>query len=45
MVTGKLHPKDLIIWANNSGDLLMKNALLSTTLSNINKSNQTLMQS
>jgi len=43
MVNGKLHPEDLIIGANNSGDLLMKNALLSTTLSNINKSNRILI--
>lgn len=43
MVNGKLHPEDLIIGANNSDDLLMKNALLSTTLSNINKSNRILI--
>lgn len=43
MVNGKLHPEDLIIGANNSGDLIMKNALLSTTLSNINKSNRILI--
>ncbi|WP_312652625.1 hypothetical protein [Aminipila sp.] len=43
MVNGKLHPEDLIVGANNSGDLLMKNALLSTTLSNINKSNRILI--
>lgn len=40
MVDGKLHPKDLIFGAYNNGDLLMKNALLSTTLTNINKSNR-----
>jgi len=43
MVNGKLHPEDLVIGANNSGDLIMKNALLSTTLSNINKSNRILI--
>lgn len=40
MVNGKLHPKDLIIGADKSDDLLMKNALLSTTLSNVNKTNR-----
>ncbi len=43
MVNGKLHPKDLIIGADNFDDVLMKNALLSTTLSNINKPNRILI--
>lgn len=43
MVDGKLYPEDLVIGANKSDDLLMKNALLSTTLSNINKPNRILI--
>lgn len=39
MVTGKLHPADLVSGADRYDDLIMKNALLSTTLSNINKPN------
>lgn len=43
MVDGKLHPADLVIGADKSDDILMKNALLSTTLSNINKPNRILI--
>lgn len=40
MVDGKLRPQDLIIGANKSDDILMENALLSTTLSNVNMTNR-----
>lgn len=40
MVNGKLHPEDLIIGAKNSNDILMENALLSTTLSNVDMPNR-----
>lgn len=40
MVDGRLSPEDLIIDASNYNDILMKNALLSTTLSNIDMPNR-----
>ena len=43
MVNDKIHPKDLIIEADKRDDLIMKNALLSTTLSNIDMSNRILV--
>lgn len=39
MVNDKLLPEDLVIRADNSNDEVMKNALLSTTLSNVNMPN------
>lgn len=40
MVDGRLSPEDLIIGASNYNDILIKNALLSTTLSNIDMPNR-----
>lgn len=40
MLDGKLKPKDLIFSADNIDDVVMKNALLSTTLSNLDLKNR-----
>lgn len=40
MINGKLSPNDLVVGAELNGDFFMKNALMSTVLSNINKSNR-----
>lgn len=40
MIDGRLTPQQLVAGAENADDTLMKNALMSTTLSNINKTNR-----
>ena len=40
MIDGRLSPEELVAGAGRNDDELMKNALMSTTLSNINKTNR-----
>ena len=40
MIDGRLSPEELVVGAGRNDDELMKNALMSTTLSNINKTNR-----
>ena len=43
LVRGKLSPEDLITGADKCDDQIMKNALLSTTLTNVDQSNRIIM--
>ncbi len=40
MIDGRLSPEELVAGAGRNDDELMKNALMSTTLSNINRRNR-----